>query len=155
MVCQDTDIPHNKIYYSRDYQDADKRIGGSTMRVQEPDFVALRWRNKEAGRRFYGEIGGLEPAPASPPDAFVFDTRPTAFAVREPLVDLDLAELRGHGGAFRLLAFRLLTDNTEELLKHLEAHGVEIVQGLGAGPFGKAFAAILKDTSTVNDKGQS
>ncbi len=119
------------------------------MRVQGPDFVVLQWRDIEASRRFYGEIVGLEGAPSSPPDAFVFDTKPTAFAVREPLVDLDLAELRGHGGVLRLL-----TDNAEELLKHLEAHGVEITQGLGAGPFGKAFAAILKDTSTVHDKGQ-
>lgn len=112
------------------------------MRVQGPDVVTLQWRDIEAGRRFCWEIVGLEGAPSSPPDAFVLGTKPTAFAVREPLVDLDLAELRGHGGVLGLL-----TNNAEELLKHLEAHGVEIAQGLGAGPFGKAFAAILKDTS--------
>lgn len=120
------------------------------MKVQGPDFIALQWRDKEAGRRFYGEVLGLELARFSPPDAFVFNTKPIAFAVREPLVDLDLTELRGHG-----VVLWLLTDDAEELLRHLEANHVEILRGLGDSPFGKTFT--FRDPEgyliTVHDKG--
>ena len=120
------------------------------MNVQGPDFIALQWRDVEAGKRFYQEMLGLELASSSPPGAFVFDTKPVSFAVREPLVDLDLSEYRGHG-----VALWLLTDDTEELLKHLEAHEVEIVKGLGDSPFGKMFT--FRDPEgylvTIHDKG--
>ena len=104
------------------------------MNVQGPDFVALQWRDLEAGKRFYGEVLGLRLSPSSPPGAVVFDTKPVAFAVREPLVDLDLTELRGHG-----VVLWLLVDDAEELLRHLEANHVEIVKGLENSPFGKTF----------------
>ena len=119
------------------------------MTVQGPDFIALQWRDIEAGKRFYQEMLGLKLAPFSPPDAFVFDTKPIAFAVRVPLVDLDLTEYRGHGVVLWLLA-----DDTEALLKQLEANNVEIVKGLGDSPFGKTFT--FKDPEgylvTVHDK---
>lgn len=102
------------------------------MKVQGP-FVALQWRDKEAGARFYQELG-LEPSPSSPPNAVVFNTEPVAFAIREPLVDLDLTAYRGHG-----VVLWLLTDDTEALLSHLEANQVEIARGLENGPFGKMF----------------
>ena len=104
------------------------------MNVQGPDFIALQWRDIEAGRRFYEEVLGLRLAEFSPPDAFVFDTKPIAFAVRKPLVDLDLTSHLGHGVALWLLA-----DDTEEVLERLEQHSVEIVRGLGDSPFGKTL----------------
>ena len=120
------------------------------MNVQGPDFIALQWRDIEAGRRFYGEVLGLELAPSSPPGAFVFDTKPVSFAVREPFVDLDLTAYLGHGAALRLL-----TDDAEELLRHLEAHQVEIAVGLADSPFGKTFT--FRDPEgylvTIHDKG--
>ena len=119
------------------------------MTVQGPDFIALQWRDIEAGKRFYQELLGLKLAPVSPPGAFVFDTKPTAFAVREPLVDLDLTEYRGHG-----VVLWLLTDSSEALLKQLEANHVEIVTGLGDSPFGKTFT--FRDPEgylvTIHDK---
>lgn len=119
------------------------------MKVQGPDFVALQWRDKEAGKRFYEEVLGLESAPSSPPNAYVFDTKPVSFAVREPIVDLGLTELRGHG-----VVLWLLVDNTEELLEHLEANQVEITKGLSDSPFGKTFT--FRDPEgyliTIHDK---
>ena len=120
------------------------------MKVQGPDFIALQWRDKEMGARFYQEMLGLEPAPSSPPNAVVFNTKPIAFAVREPLVDLDLTAYRGHG-----VVLWLLTDDTEALLGHLEANQVEIIRGLEDGPFGKMFT--FKDPEgylvTIHDRG--
>ena len=124
------------------------------MKVQGPDFVALQWRDKEAGKRFYQEMLGLELASFSPPDAFVFDTKPIAFAIREPLVDLDVTEYRGHG-----VVLWLLTDDTEALLEHFKANSkannVEIVKELGNSPFGKTFT--FRDPEgylvTIHDKG--
>ena len=129
---------------------ADNLIGESTMNVQGPDFIALQWRDVAAGKRFYQEMLGLELAPSNPPGAFVVDTKPIAFAVREPLVDLDLSEYCGHG-----VALWLLTDDTEALLGHLEVNGVEIVKGLGDSPFGKMFT--FRDPEgylvTIHDRG--
>ena len=120
------------------------------MKVIGPDFVALQWRDIEAGRRFYEEVLGLELASFSPPDAFVFDTKPIAFAVREPLVELEGTTCRGHG-----VALWLLVDDSEEVLRHLEENSVEIVKGLADSPFGKTFT--FRDPEgyliTVHDEG--
>ena len=120
------------------------------MKILGPDFIALQWRDNEAGKRFYQEMLGLELASFSPPDAVVFDTEPVAFAIREPLVDLDLTKHRGHGVVLWLLA-----DNTEAVFEHVKAKGVEVVRGLGEGPFGKTFT--FKDPEgylvTIHDKG--
>lgn len=120
------------------------------MNVQGPDFVALQWRDIDAGKRFYGEVLGLKLAPFSPLGAFVFDTKPVAFAVREPLVNLDLTPHRGHGVALWLLA-----DDSEEVLRCLEEKDVEIVKGLADSPFGKTFT--FRDPEgyliTVHDEG--
>ena len=120
------------------------------MKVSGPDFVALQWQDKEAGRKFYQEMLGLELASFSPPDAVVFDTEPIAFAIREPLVDLDLTAYRGHGVVLWLLA-----DDTEAVFEHFKAQGAEIVRALGESPFGKTFT--FRDPEgylvTIHDKG--
>ena len=120
------------------------------MKVQGPDFIALQWRDKEAGRQFYQEMLGLELVDYSPPDAFVFDTKPIAFAIREPLVDLSLSDYRGHGVVLWLLA-----DNTKNVLERLKAKNIEIVRDLAESPFGMTFT--FKDPEgylvTIHDQG--
>lgn len=120
------------------------------MNVQGPDFIALQWRDIEAGKRFYRDVLGLKLAEFSPPDAFVFDTKPITFAVREPLVDLEETSRLGHGVALWLLA-----DDTEEVLGRLQKNDVEIVKPLGNSPFGKTLT--FRDPQgylvTIHDQG--
>lgn len=105
-----------------------------SVKVQGPDFIALQWRDLAAARRFYHETLGLELAPQSPPDAVVFATEPIPFAVRMPLVDLDLTPYLGHG-----VALWLKVDDSRALHDHLVEKGVEIVSSMTDGPFGKTF----------------
>ena len=120
------------------------------MNVQGPDFVALQWRDKEAGATFYETMLGLKRAGFSPPDAVVFDTQPIAFAIREPLVDLDLTEHRGLGVVLWLLA-----DDSASVLDHMRTEGADIVRPLAESPFGKTFT--FRDPEgylvTIHDKG--
>ena len=104
------------------------------VKVQGPDFVALQWRDLAAGKRFYSEVVGLELAPQSPPGAVVFATEPISFAVRTPLVDLDLTPHLGHGVALWLRA-----EDSAALHDQLVGKGVEVVSGMTDGPFGKTF----------------
>lgn len=104
------------------------------MNVQGPDFIALQWHDLDKARQFYHETLGLELAPQSPPDAVVFKTAPIPFAVRKPLVDLVATPYRGHG-----IALWLKADDSQSVLEHLKAKGVEIVKGLSDSPFGKTF----------------
>ena len=71
-------------------------------RVTGPDFVALQVRDLEASARFHEQRLGLERVPESPPKAVVFATEPIAFAVREPLVDLEAVDKLGWGVALWL-----------------------------------------------------
>jgi len=107
---------------------------GKSVKVQGPDFIALQWRDLAAARRFYQETMGLELAPQSPPDAVVFATEPIPFAVRTPLVDLDLTPHLGHG-----VTLWLNVDDSKVLHDHLVGKGVEVVAGMTDGPFGKTF----------------
>lgn len=77
---------------------------------------------------------GLELAPQSPPGAVVFATEPISFAVRTPLVDLDLTSHLGHG-----VALWLKVDDSAVLHDQLIDNGVEVVSGMTDGPFGKTF----------------
>ena len=122
----------------------------TTDAVHGPDFIALQVRDLDASRRFYEGVVGLRAAPQSPPHAFVFATEPIPFAVREPLVDLDLTPHLGHGVA---LWFR--ADDSPRLLDRLRSQGVEIVQELGDGPFGRTFTFRDPDgyLVTVHDRG--
>lgn len=104
------------------------------VKVQGPDFVALQWRDLAAGKRFYSEVVGLELAPQSPPGAVVFATEPISFAVRTPLVDLDLTPHLGHG-----VALWLRVEDSAALHDRLIGKGVEVVSGMTDGPFGKTF----------------
>jgi len=117
-------------------------------RVQGPDFVALMVRDLETSARFYEERLGLERAPQSPPDAVVFATEPIAFAVREPLVDLDAVGRLGWG-----VALWLGCEDAQELHDSLAGAGVRIAQEPFDGPFGRTFAFLDPDgyRVTVHD----
>ncbi|MGB3681118.1 MAG: VOC family protein [Rubrobacteraceae bacterium] len=117
-------------------------------RVIGPDFVALQVRDLDVSRRFYEEKLGLEVDPQGPPNAVVFRTEPTPFAVREPMVDLDAVERLGWGVA---LWFRC--DDAQGLYESLVAGDVQIVQEPFDGPFGRTFAFVDPDgyTVTVHD----
>ena len=101
-------------------------------------FVSLQVSDLEASRRFYTDVLGFQPTPASPPDACLFVTQSGAlFALRTPLVDLQATSHLGWGvslwfGVPELAAF----------LERLEGK-VRLIRGLQATPFGQT--AIIAD----------
>ena len=121
------------------------------MTVTGPDFIALQVRDLERAAAFYETHLGLRRAPASPPHAIVFDTKPTSFAVREPLpgVDLDAVGQPGIGVALWLHA----TD-AQVLHDTLAEAGVRIVAAPTDGPFGRTFTFSDPDgyAVTIHDQ---
>jgi predicted enzyme related to lactoylglutathione lyase len=114
------------------------------MAVIGPDFVALQVRDLETSTRFYTERLGLTPAPAGPPGAVVFTTKPIPFAIREPAVDLDATSRLGWGVALWLKA-----DDVDQLHDDLAKHEVPIVTAPFDGPFGRTFAFADPDGYVV------
>ncbi|OBC02609.1 MULTISPECIES: VOC family protein [unclassified Gordonia (in: high G+C Gram-positive bacteria)] len=107
------------------------------MPVSGPDFISLQTRNLEASQAFYEKYLGLVRAPAGPPHAVVFDTKPIAFALRDliPGTDLDAAAQPGIGAAIWLHA-----TGVQEIHDALVADGYTIVSEPIDGPFGRTFA---------------
>ncbi len=87
-----------------------------------PDFIALQVRDLEASKQFYTEQLGLKVAERGPPDAIVFDTKPIAFAIRRPLVDLQASLHLGWGVSLWVAA-----DDADVLHRVLADAGVTIV----------------------------
>ena len=54
------------------------------MPATGPDFISLQARDLDASQAFYEQYLGLVRSQAGPPHAVVFDTKPIAFALREP-----------------------------------------------------------------------
>ncbi|MGO8873367.1 MAG: VOC family protein [Acidimicrobiales bacterium] len=100
-----------------------------------PDFVALQVRDLDRSRLFYTDQLGLNPAPASPPGAIVFDTSPIPFAIREPMVDLDTASRLGWAVALWLAA-----DDAQAVYDRLAESGTTITQAPTRGAFGLQFS---------------
>lgn len=102
-----------------------------------PDFVSFRVRDLAASADFYERLVGLTRLPAPNPQAVVFSTGATAFAVRVPFpgVDLDAAGQLGAGVG-------VWFHNPEAAALHarLAADGVPIVQEPFESPFGTAFS---------------
>lgn len=90
----------------------------------------------ERSAQFYAEYLGLRRSPAGPPRAVVFDTRPVAFAVREPLAGFDPASVAqpGEGASLWLHA-----PDTQPILDTLAAAGTAITVAPFDGPFGRTF----------------
>jgi predicted enzyme related to lactoylglutathione lyase len=122
------------------------------MTITGPDFIALQVANLEQAADFYENTLGLTRAPLSPPGAVVFDTKPIAFAVREPLPGLDVAAIAPRPGAGVVLW--LLADDSQALHDRLAAANVTIVAPPADGPFGRmfTFADPAGYAVTIHDK---
>ena len=106
------------------------------MPVTGPDFISLQVRDLDASQAFYEHYLGLVRAPAGPPHAVVFDTKPIAFAVRDivPGTDLASAPQPGIGAAIWLHATEV-----QAIHDALAADGHTITADPIDGPFGRTF----------------
>src|SRR5271154_3991409 len=121
---------------------------GHPMTTLGPDFIALQVRDLEASAAFYTEHLGLARAQVSPDHAVVFATEPIAFAVREPLVDLDAVEHLGWGVAIWLKA-----NDPQDLHDAMVLAGVPILVAPFDGPFGLTFTFADPDGYAVTIHG--
>ncbi|MEU6114132.1 VOC family protein [Streptomyces sp. NPDC047117] len=108
-----------------------------TVGIDGPDFIALQVRDLEAAADFCERHLGLRRAAFSPPHAVVFDTKPTPFAVREPLPGVGLAETARPGLGVALW-FR--TSDAHALHDQLTTAGVKILTPVTESPFGPMFS---------------
>jgi predicted enzyme related to lactoylglutathione lyase len=117
-----------------------------------PDFVSFQVRDLEVSAAFYCETVGLTRIPAPNPDAVVFSTGGTAFAVRKPLpgVDLDAVGQLGAG-----VGVWFHNQHATDLHERLLGRGVPIVQEPFEGPFGTQFAFRDPDGYVVTVHGKS
>ena len=106
------------------------------MPATGPDFISLQASDLDASQAFYERFLGLVRAPAGPPNAVVFTTTPTAFALRsvQPGTDLAATPQPGIGAAIWLHA----TD-VQDIHDALAADGHPIVAAPIDGPFGRTF----------------
>lgn len=106
------------------------------MPVTGPDFISLQVADLDASQAFYEQYLGLVRSQAGPPHAVVFETTPTAFALRDivPGTDLASAPQPGIGAAIWLHA----TD-VQQIHDALVADAHTIVSAPIDGPFGRTF----------------
>ncbi|GAA2639171.1 VOC family protein [Streptomyces axinellae] len=104
--------------------------------IDGPDFVALQVRDVAAAAAFCEKHLGLRRTPAAPPGAVVFDTKPTPFAVREPLPGTDLDAGRPGLG----VALWFSTPDAQALHDQLTADGIEVLTPVRESPFGPVFS---------------
>jgi predicted enzyme related to lactoylglutathione lyase len=100
-----------------------------------PSFIALQVRDLEVSRAFYVEKIGFTPSPHRPPGAIVFDTKPTPFAIRTPMVDLEATSKLGWG-----VSLWIAVTDADLMHQQLVDADVSIVVPLADGPFGRFFA---------------
>lgn len=106
-----------------------------------PDFIALQVGDLDRSAEFYETRLGLRRAAFSPPHAVVFDTKPIAFAVREPLPGFDPAEVRPWAGAGVVLWIQV--DDAQQMHDELTSAGVPIIAPPTESPFGLMF--VIRD----------
>lgn len=100
-----------------------------------PSFIALQVRDLEASLAFYVEQVGFIPIPQSPPGVIIFDTKPTSFAIRTPIVDLEATSKLGWG-----MSLWIAATDADVLHQQLVDADVPIVLPPADGPFGRFFA---------------
>ncbi|WP_138945943.1 VOC family protein [Plantibacter sp. M259] len=106
------------------------------MPVTGPDFISLQVTDLDASQAFYEQYLGLVRSQAGPPHAVVFETTPTAFALRDIVAGTDLASAPQPGiGA----AIWLHATDVQEIHDALVADGHTIVSAPIDGPFGRTF----------------
>ncbi|MGV9676526.1 VOC family protein [Nocardia sp. NPDC003482] len=106
------------------------------MPATGPDFISLQASDLAASQAFYEQYLGLVRSQSGPPHAVVFDTKPIAFALREPVpgTDLTSAAHPDIGTAIWLHA-----TNVQAIHDALAADGHTIVSAPIDGPFGRTF----------------
>jgi catechol 2,3-dioxygenase-like lactoylglutathione lyase family enzyme len=106
------------------------------MPVTGPDFISLQVSDLDASQAFYEQYLGLVRSQAGPPHAVVFETTPTAFALRDIVPGTDLAAIDQPGvGA----AIWFHATGVQEIHDALVADGHTIVSAPIDGPFGRTF----------------
>ncbi len=120
------------------------RRNDNTAKLIGPSFIALQVRDLEASKAFYVERLGLTVAPQRPPDAVVFNTEPTPFGIRKPLVDLGATGALGWGVSLWMAA-----SDADALHARLVDAGVPIALPPADGPFGRFFAFRDPDGYTI------
>jgi catechol 2,3-dioxygenase-like lactoylglutathione lyase family enzyme len=118
------------------------------MTTLGPDFISLQVRDLASSAAFYTEHLGLTRAEFSPPHAVVFATEPIAFALRDPLVDLDAVEHLGWGVALWMKA-----NDPKDLHDAMVRAGVPILIAPFEGPFGLTFTFADPDGYAVTIHG--
>lgn len=115
-----------------------------------PDFIALQVRDLDLSRKFYTEKLGLGISPETKPEITVFDTQPSALAIRKARVNLDEVKRLGWG-----VEVWLKCDDADKMAAKLEAAGVTIIQKLQTGVVGRQFSFADPDgyVITVHDGG--
>ena len=106
------------------------------MPATGPDFISLQVRDLESSAAFYEQYLGLVRNPAGPPHAVVFNTKPVAFAVRDPLPGVDLNAIKQPGEG---IAMWLHAPDAQQIHDVLADDGVTIVTEPSDGPFGRTF----------------
>lgn len=116
------------------------------MSITGPDFIALQVRDLASAAEFYETHLGLRRAEVSPPHAVVFDTRPIAFALRDPMPGVDLGAIERPGSGVVLW---LASDDAQGLHDSLSAAGVRILAPPVDGPFGRVFTFSDPDSYSI------
>lgn len=105
------------------------------MAASGPDFISIQVRNVPASAAFYEKYLGLT-RQASPPHAIVFDTKPAAFAVREPFAGVDLESTAQPGIGVGVWMY---VQDAQGIHDALVADGFTITSAPVDGPFGRTF----------------
>ncbi len=106
------------------------------MPATGPDFISLQVRDLKSSADFYEQYLGLTRSPAGPPHAVVFDTKPIAFAVRDPLPGVDLNAITQPGAG---IALWFQAPDAQQIHDALADDGITIVSEPIDGPFGRTF----------------
>ena len=106
------------------------------MTATGPDFLSLQVRDLDASQAFYEKYLGLVRSQEGPPHAVVFETKPSAFALRDllPGTDLDTVAQPGIGVALWFHA-----TGVQDIHDALLSDGHPIVSAPIDGPFGRTF----------------
>ncbi|CAM3992129.1 VOC family protein [Saccharibacillus endophyticus] len=107
------------------------------MPVIGPDFISLQVTDLESSAQFYQNHLGLVRSQAGPPHAVVFDTKPIAFALRDPMPGVELRSVTQPGLG---VALWLHAPDAQEIHDKLATAGVTIVSAPIDGPFGRTFS---------------
>ncbi|MFJ9688931.1 VOC family protein [Streptomyces bacillaris] len=106
------------------------------MPATGPDFISFQVRDLDVSQAFYERYLGLVRSQAGPPHAVVFETKPIAFALRDPLPGTDLASVPQPGVG---TAVWFHATDVQAVHDALAADGHTIVSAPVDGPFGRTF----------------